>query len=70
MLLDPNSPLQLIIDQHGIDIGYEAVKTAVAVLRGERPGEAYEEFSPKFCLLTQKDSEAVRDLLGDYGSVD
>ena len=65
MLLDPNIPLQLIIDQYGIQIGYEAVKTAVAVLRGERPGEAYEFFPVDHRLLTQDDLEVVRDLLSD-----
>ncbi len=63
MLLDPNSPLQLIIDQYGIQIGYEAVKTAVAVLRGERPGEAYEFFPVDHRLLTEDDLEVVLDLL-------
>ena len=70
MLLDPDSPLQLIIDQRGIQIGYQAVKIAVAVLRKERPGEAYEEFVPEHYLLTQDDLDAVRDLLGEYGSID
>jgi uncharacterized protein YjbI with pentapeptide repeats/ABC-type sugar transport system substrate-binding protein len=69
MLLDPESPLQLIIDQAGIQIGYDAAKTAIAVLRGERPGEAYEEFIPEHRLLTQDQPEQVRHLLNEYGSI-
>ena len=31
MLLDPNSPLELMIDQSGLQIGYDAVKTTISV---------------------------------------
>ncbi|MGK7923971.1 MAG: pentapeptide repeat-containing protein [Spirulina sp.] len=70
MLLDPHSPLQLIIDQAGVQIGYDAATLAIAVLRGERPGEEYEEFVPPHRLLTQDNKEEVRELLREVNSID
>ncbi len=69
-LLDPTSPLQLIIDQSGVEIGYDAVTTAVDVLRGRRPGEAYEVFPIEHRVLTQDDTDAVKELLGEASSID
>ena len=66
-LLDPNSPLQSIIDQAGVDIGYRAVKTAISVLQHERSG--YEFHPVQHRLLTQADQAAVRDLLSEANSI-
>ncbi|MDC0833026.1 pentapeptide repeat-containing protein [Geitlerinema sp. CS-897] len=66
-LLDPDDPLQSIIDQSGVFIGYNAVKTAEAVLRGQRLG--YEFFPVEHRLLTQDDREAVRELLDEANNI-
>ena len=67
MLLDPKSPLQSIIDQAGVEIGYEAVKTAIAVLKHNRKG--YEFHPVQHRLLTQADQDTVRKLLGEANSI-
>ncbi|WP_017661851.1 pentapeptide repeat-containing protein [Baaleninema simplex] len=66
-LLDPTDPLQSIIDQSGVFIGYNAVKTAEAVLRGER--SEYEFFPVEHRLLTQSDRDAVRELLDEANNI-
>ena len=68
MLLDPNSPLQSIIDQSGVEIGQEAVQKAIALLR--REAEIRYDFYPiKHRLLTQEDKDAVRDLLVEVNGI-
>jgi hypothetical protein len=67
MLLNPNSPLELIIDQSGIDIGYKAVKQIISVLRKEGSGEDYKFYPVEHRLLTQDDPDPVNDLLEKYG---
>ena len=67
MLLNPNSPLELIIDQSGIDIGYKAVKQIISVLRKEGSGEDYKSYPVEHRLLTQDDPDPVNDLLEKYG---
>ncbi|MGK7905695.1 MAG: pentapeptide repeat-containing protein, partial [Synechococcus sp.] len=52
-LLDNSSPLQSVIDQAGVQIGFEATETAVAILRGEQRG--YQLFPVAHRLLTQSD---------------
>ena len=70
MLLDPDSPLQSIIDQSGVEIGEEAVKTAITWLRGEAELKYKYEFYPiKHRLLTQEDKDAVRDLLREVSGI-
>ena len=70
MLLDPNSPLQSIIDQSGVKIGEEAVKTAITWLRGQAELKYKYEFYPiKHRLLTQEDKDAVRDLLREVSGI-
>lgn len=68
-LLDPSNPLQSIIDQSGVQTGKKAAEIAIAVLRGEIPGEVYEEHTVEHRLLTQEDSEQVRQLLNEAGSL-
>ena len=68
MLLDPNSPLQSIIDQSGVEIGQEAVQKAISLLR--REAEIRYDFYPiKHRLLTQEDKEKVRDLLLEVNGI-
>ena len=68
MLLDPDSPLQSIIDQSGVEIGQEAVQKAIALLR--REAEIRYDFYPiKHRLLTQEDKDAVRDLLVEVNGI-
>ena len=69
-LQQADDPLQLIIDQSGIEIGKQAVEMAQKVLRDPSAGEAYEEIEMPYRLLTPQDQEAVEGLLSDYGSVD
>lgn len=70
MLLDPDSPLQSIIDQSGVKIGEEAVKTAITWLREESELKYKYEFYPiKHRLLTQEDKDAVRDLLREVSGI-
>ncbi|MDY6785366.1 MAG: pentapeptide repeat-containing protein [Cyanobacteriota bacterium] len=70
-LLDPDSPLKLVIDQSGVRIGAEAVKTAVEVLRGERSGKDYKECTVEHRLLLQEQEKAVKSLLvSEFGSID
>ncbi|MDT9340309.1 pentapeptide repeat-containing protein [Trichodesmium erythraeum 21-75] len=64
-LLNPNSPLQLIIEQSSIQIGYEAVKTTISVLRKEIDGADYQVYPIKHRLLTQNDPDIVSDILND-----
>ncbi|MEL7408657.1 MAG: pentapeptide repeat-containing protein, partial [Cyanobacteria bacterium J06558_2] len=68
-LLDPTNPLQSIIDQSGVQTGKQAAERAIAVLRGQVPGEVYEEHTVEHRLLTQEDSEHVRQLLNEAGSL-
>ncbi|NES03125.1 MAG: substrate-binding domain-containing protein [Okeania sp. SIO2F4] len=67
MLLDSNSPLELIIDQSGLKIGSDAVKTTISVLRKKRSGADYRVYPVKHRLLTQDDPDTVRDFLKEYG---
>ncbi len=67
MLLDPSSPLQSIIDQAGVRIGYKAVHAAVAVLRNQKTD--YVEYPIAHRLLTQTDKEAVKKLLTEANSI-
>ncbi|MBO9998091.1 MAG: pentapeptide repeat-containing protein [Cyanobacteria bacterium SID2] len=66
-LLDPDNPLQSIVDQSGVFIGYEAVKTVEAILRHERVG--YQFFPVTHRLLTQDDRDAVRELLDEANGI-
>ncbi len=68
-LLDSTNPLQSIIDQSGVQTGKQATERAIAVLRGKVPGEVYEENLVEHRLLTQDDSEQVRKLLNEAGSL-
>ena len=68
-LLDSSNPLQSIMDQSGVQTGEQATRRAIAVLRGEIPGEVYEEQIVEHRLLTQDDSEQVRKLLNEAGSL-
>jgi len=68
-LLDSTNPLQSIIDQSGVQTGQKATQRAIAVLRGEVPGEVYEEHIVEHRLLTQDDAEQVRQLLNEAGSL-
>ncbi|NES25763.1 MAG: sugar ABC transporter substrate-binding protein [Symploca sp. SIO3E6] len=70
MLIDDESPLQLIIDQAGVEIGYQAVKTAVDVLRGERSGEEYCKKEIQHNPLTQDDEKKVYNLLNGVDTND
>lgn len=67
LLLDPQSPLELIIDQSGPQVGYDAVKTTISVLRKESSGADYDFYRVKHRLLTQDDPGPVQDLLKEYG---
>ncbi|MEM1169058.1 MAG: pentapeptide repeat-containing protein [Cyanobacteria bacterium P01_H01_bin.35] len=67
LLLDPQSPLELIIDQSGTQVGYNAVKTIISVLRKKRSGADYQVYSVDHRLLTQDDPDPVQDLLKEYG---
>ncbi len=67
MLLDSNSPLELIIDQSGLQIGSDAVKTTISVLRKKRSGADYRVYPVEHRLLTQDDPDTVRDFLKEYG---
>ena len=67
-LLDPSSPLQSVIDQAGVQIGIEATRTAVAILRGEQRG--YQLFPVAHRLLIQSDREAVEQLLSEAQSIE
>ena len=53
-LFDDNSPLQLIIDQSRTQVGYEAVKRTIDVLRGKCSGVDYEPITIKHRLLTNR----------------
>ena len=68
-LLDSTNPLQSIIDQSGVQTGKQATQRAIAVLRGEVAGEVYEENIVDHRLLTQDDTEQVRKLLNEAGSL-
>lgn len=68
-LLDSSNPLQSIIDQSGVQTGKQATERAIAVLRGEIAGEVYEEHIVEHRLLTQDDTEQVRQLLNEAGSL-
>ena len=68
-LLDATNPLQSIIDQSGVQTGQQATQRAIAVLRGEVPGEVYEEHTVEHRLLTQDDAEQVLQLLNEAGSL-
>ncbi len=68
-LLDSTNPLQSIIDQSGVQTGKQATQRAIAVLRGKVPGEVYEEHTVEHRLLTQDDTEQVRQLLNEAGSL-
>ncbi|NEQ38586.1 MAG: substrate-binding domain-containing protein [Okeania sp. SIO3I5] len=72
MLLNANSPLQLIIDQSSLQIGYDAVKTTISVLRKETSGADYKVHDYKvhfvnYRLLTKDDLDPVHDLFKEYG---
>ena len=68
-LLDSTNPLQSIIDQSGVQTGQQATQRAIAVLRGKVAGEVYEENTVEHRLLTQDDTEQVRKLLNEAGSL-
>ena len=68
-LLDATNPLQSIIDQSGVQTGQQATQRAIAVLRGEVAGEVYEENIVEHRLLTQDDTEQIRKLLNEAGSL-
>ena len=68
-LLDSTNPLQSIIDQSGVQTGKQATERAIAVLRGKVAGEVYEEHTVEHRLLTQDDTEQVRKLLNEAGSL-
>ena len=68
-LLDSSNPLQSIIDQSAVQTGKKATQRAIAVLRGEVAGEIYEENIVEHRLLTQDDTEQVRKLLNEAGSL-
>ncbi len=68
-LLDSTNPLQSIIDQSGVQTGQQATQRAIAVLRGKVAGEVYEEHTVEHRLLTQDDTEQVRKLLNEAGSL-
>jgi len=68
-LLDSSNPLQSIMDQSGVQTGEQATRRAIAVLRGEIAGEVYEEQIVEHRLLTQDDTEQVRKLLNEAGSL-
>lgn len=61
LLLNPNRPLELIIDQSGRQVGYDAAKTALAVLNGDVTG--YKFYLVKHRLFKQDDNESVRQSL-------
>lgn len=67
MLLDPKSPLQSIIDQAGVRIGFKAVQAAVEVLRHQKTN--YIEYPIDHRLLTQTDKETVKKLLTEANSI-
>ncbi len=54
MLLDSNNPLQFIIHQYRTEVGYDAVKRTIDVLRGECSGKNYEPITIKHRLLTNR----------------
>ena len=56
-LQQDDDPLQLLIDQSGIEIGQQAVEMAQTVLRDPSSGEAYEEIEMPYRLLTPQDKE-------------
>ncbi|CBN54574.1 MULTISPECIES: pentapeptide repeat-containing protein [Kamptonema] len=61
LLLNPNHPLELIIDQSGRKVGYEAAKTAIAILNGDVTG--YKFHLVKHRLFKQDDNESIRQSL-------
>ena len=63
LLLNPNRPLELIIDQSGRKVGYEAAKTAIAVLNGDVT--PYQFHLVQHRLFKQDDNESVRKLLNE-----
>ncbi len=67
MLLDPNSPIHSIIDQSGLQVGYDATKKIISVLRKESSGADYQVYQIEHGLLTQDDPDPVRDFIKNYG---
>ncbi|NEP81566.1 MAG: hypothetical protein F6K39_27440 [Okeania sp. SIO3B3] len=67
MLLDPNSPLHLIIDKSGVEIGYHAGQTIISVLRRKSSGADYQVHLMEHSLLTKDDLELVRYFINNYG---
>lgn len=53
MLVDKESPVQLIIDQSRLQVGYEAVKRTIDVLRGKCSGADYKPITIKRDLLDE-----------------
>ena len=61
LLLNPNRPLELIIDQSGRKVGYDAANTAIAILNGDVTG--YKFHLVQHRLFKQDDNESVRQSL-------
>jgi ABC-type sugar transport system substrate-binding protein len=62
-LLNPNNPLELIIDQSGRQVGYQTLKNAISVLDGNVT--PYQFYLVKHRMFTQDDKETVRKLLNE-----
>ncbi|OCR01722.1 hypothetical protein BCD67_13965 [Oscillatoriales cyanobacterium USR001] len=62
MLLDPNEPLQSIIDESPTDAGYRTIKHGIDVIEGKTSRE-YQHLIYPHRLLTQRDSAQIKQLL-------
>ncbi|HLO50015.1 MAG TPA: pentapeptide repeat-containing protein [Kamptonema sp.] len=61
MLLNPKHPLELIIDQSGRQVGYDAAQNAIAVLNGNVTPYKFHLVNHR--VISQDDEEAVKNLL-------
>ncbi len=61
-LLDPNHPLQSIVDQLPVDVGYKATRHGIDIIQGKGSLE-YKYVLYQHRLLTQNDKKTVNELL-------
>jgi uncharacterized protein YjbI with pentapeptide repeats/ABC-type sugar transport system substrate-binding protein len=60
-LVNPNNPLESVIDQSGQQVGYQTLKNAISVLNGNVT--PYQFYLVKHHLLTKYDKETIEKLL-------
>jgi cell shape-determining protein MreC len=62
-LVNPNNPLESVINQSGQQVGYQTLKNAISVLN--RNVTPYQFYLVKHQLLTKDDKETIEKLLNE-----